>query len=205
MNYFEAREKILDIIGYLSNQMVRGWSAFLVAKNIHLAYQEGRISSSVFFFTATYQASIEAAFLTLSRILLKNRDSISFEYLLDVVSDNKSTYPPGYKENVLKTITNHKQELEQFASFRETLKTQRDKISAHLDREFVNNPGSISLIPPLDFNEGAKAFKFLLKVINAYKGYFDASVLLLSSLDSDIPEDIEYLLNLIKADNERDE
>jgi len=198
-----SSEKIQDILGYLSNQLARGWLFFLVAKYVYQAFQSSQITSARHFFAATYLSCIESAILALSRLAVPHSDSISIEYLLNCSAQSPKAFPRAQKEVVLNSVSEHRQQLKAIGSLIANVKEQRDQTIAHLDRKYVNNPSAIFSSPPLDMREIERTFVLLLRIINTYKRYLDSSELFLNFLAPNVRDELEYLIGLIEKDNER--
>ncbi len=199
----ESSTRIQDILGYLSDQLGRAWLIFSVAKCIHQANQDGRITSARYFFTATYLSCAEFAVLALSRLTVPHGGSINIEYLLNCCEQNSRAFPHASREEVLHSVSEHREQLASMHSFIENVRVHRNRTIAHLDRRYVNDPSSIFATPPIDMREVEETFELLLRIINTYKGYLDSSELYLASLEPSVMEELEYLIGLIEKDNER--
>lgn len=200
----KSNPKIRDILGYLSDQLVRGWVALQVSKYLHQAFQNQKITCARYFFTSAYLSCTESAVLTLSRLIIPNNDSINIEYLLNVSKHNLKAFSYGSKEEVLKAILEHEQKLGAIASLVVSIKDHRNRTIAHLDRKYINDPTVIFANPPIDMREVERVFQLVLQIINTYKGYFDSSELYLAHLEKDVEDDLGYLTHLMKEANERD-
>lgn len=197
-------QKVVDIIGFLSDQLLRGWAAFWVAKYLHRAYEANEITSCRYFFTTVYLSCVESAVLALSRMLLSYQDSIGIEYLLNCASQNVKDFPHADEKTILNSISSHKQQLSSIDPFLQSLRRNRDQTLAHLDRKYVTNPVKITSIPNIDMQEAEGTFRLVLKIINTYKGYAEDSELRLDSLETNIEDDLKYLIGLIDQANNRD-
>lgn len=200
----KASPKIRDILGYLSDQLARGWLAFLISKHLYRAFQSQQITCARYLFITTYLSCTESAILALSRLTIPNGDSINIEYLLNISEKNSQAFPHAHKEEILKAVLEHKQKLAAIGSLLANIKEQRDRTIAHLDKKYINNPAIITANPPIDMNEVEKVFQLILHIINRYKGYFESSELYLANFERNIEDDLGYLLHLIKEADERD-
>lgn len=187
----------MDIISFLSDQLIRGWVAFLTAKYLNLLYQTDKITSSRHFFAAAYLSCTESSILALSRIIITHGDSISVEHLLNCVTQNAARFPHADKQTVLRSVDEHMRELYRIEIFLGTLKTHRDRTLAHLDRKYVNNPTEIFATPDIDMRQVEQTYRLLLNILNTYKGYVESSDLHLSALETDIESDLDYLISLM--------
>ena len=193
----------MDILGYLSDELDRGWIALLVAKHLHQAFENQKLTCTRYFFTSAYLSCVESAVLTLSRLIIPNNDSINIEYLLNVSEQNPRAFSYASKEEILKTVLEHKQQFGTIASLIASIKDHRDRTIAHLDRKYINDPKVIFANPPIDMREVERVFQLVLQIINTYKGYSDSSELDLSHLEREVADDLGYLAHLIKEANER--
>jgi len=200
----KSAQKIKDVLGYLSDQLVRGWVALQVSKHLYQALQNQKITCARYFFTSAYLSCTESAVLTLSRLIIPNNDSINIAYLLNVSKQNPKAFSYTGKEEVLKAVLEYEQKIETIASLVVSIKDHRDRTIAHLDRKYINDPTVIFANPPIDMREVERVFHLVLQIINTYKGYFDSSELYLAHLEKEVEDDLGYLTHLIKEADERD-
>ena len=200
----QSSTKIQDILGYLSGQLGSAWRVFSVAKHIYQANQDGRITGARYFFPATYLSCTESAVLAISRLTVPHGDSINIEYLLNCCEQNSRAFPSASREEVLHSVSEHREQIANQHTFIENVKIHRDQTICHLDRRYVNDPLSIFATAPIDMKGVENAFELLLRIINTFRGYLDSSELHLASLvEPRVVEDLEYLIGLIEKDNER--
>lgn len=200
----KSAPKIKGILGYLSDQLARGWVALQVSKYLHQAFQNQQFSCARYFFTSAYLSCTESAVLTLSRLIIPNDDSVNIEYLLNVSKQNPKAFSYAAKEKVLKAVLEHEQKIETIASLVVSIKDHRDRTIAHLDRKYINDPTVIFANPPIDMREVERVFQLVLQIINTYKGYFDSSELYLADLEKEVEDDLGYLTRLMKEADESD-
>ena len=100
-------------------------------------------------------------------------------------------------------VARHRTLLQGLQPLVDRVKDYRDRTIAHLDKKYVNHSEAIQGHPPVDLGEVERAFRLLLDVINAYKGYLDQSELVLAHLRADLSEDWTYLVELVERDNRR--
>jgi hypothetical protein len=194
----QSDKKLQRILGLLFNQMTRARGAFLVAKHVFYAKQGNRINSTHYFFSQVYQSCLESTILGLSRLLVQNSDSINFDYLLNYVEQNIDCFPRVSSREVKFTIAKHRERLQNCASLILSIKDQRDKAIAHLDKKHVNNPNMVFKYPPIHEMEIEELFELLIKIINTYGSYLVPSQeFRIDVLAPNIRDDIEFVIERI--------
>ena len=201
----KSDRQIRDIIGHLAYQIAWGWQAFHIAKYVHERRANNRINCAHYFFNGVEASTIETAVLTLARLTIPHRDeSITINYLLNYVEQNREAFPQIQESAVLAAIAHHLSQLESLNSLVANIKEQRDKTIAHLDKLHVTNPSAVYTHPPIDFQEVERAFRLLLNIVNVYAGYLRPSEeIRLDDIVPNITDDIEYLTKLVEQDNAR--
>jgi hypothetical protein len=150
-----------------------------------------------------YYASLHEALLVLSKLIVDHEDSINLYYLLNQVTNNPHLLEYATHKDVQEALSEHRKTLEDYTPLRETVRIQRNRVIAHLDRKHINDPSTI-LSTPVNMIELRDCYKELLEIVNVYKGFYDNSELHLTPLlDKRIEEDVDYLAELIEAANER--
>jgi hypothetical protein len=200
-----SEKKIRDIIGRLAYQIAWGWQAFHIAKYVHERSANKRINCAHYFFNVVEASTMETAVLTLARLTIPHRDeSITINYLLNFVEQNREAFPHIQESTILAEIAHHRSQLESLNSLVANIKEQRDKTIAHLDKLHVTNPSAVYTHPPIDYQEVERAFRLLLNIVNVYAGYLRPSEeIRLDDIAPNITDDVEYLTNLIEQDNAR--
>ncbi|RLI51185.1 MAG: hypothetical protein DRP09_19475 [Candidatus Thorarchaeota archaeon] len=193
-------ERIQDTIGFLGDQLERGWSYFQCAKSLHKADQANKLSSARYFFITVYQACLHEAVLVLSKLVIAHKDSITVFYLLDQAENNPHLFSHTTHENVDMFVKKHKELLGNYGSLIDSVRNQRDRVIAHLDRKHINDPSTISNLP-VNMVEVEKCFQDILEIINVYKKYYDNSEFCLAHAQQNIERDISFLTELIKTAN----
>ena len=94
--------KVKHILGYLSDQLFRAWSAFLVAKHIDQVLEDDNIKSLHYFFVATYLSCTESTILGLSKLTIPHNDSMHVEYFLNWCEQNPQAFVGMDKDDILK-------------------------------------------------------------------------------------------------------
>lgn len=192
-----AMKRVIKILGYLTNQIMRGRAAFISAKHLAQALEENKTLSSRIFFKTAYFSCIESSILTLSKLALSDKKSVNINYLLNCAEQSSNNFPYASKRVVLDSISKHKNQLLDIAPFMGIVKAQRNKTLAHLDKSHVNNPDEIFSIPDIDIQEVGKVFQLLLDIVDTYEGYARSSQLHLTSFEKSLSNDIDYLMELI--------
>ena len=96
-----AYQKARHTLEYLDVQLSAGWTNFLIAKLIHDAQANKKLSSDYLFFNISMQSCIDITIIALSKIIVHHRDPISIQYFLDYAKQNSHVL------KVLKGIDNN--------------------------------------------------------------------------------------------------
>lgn len=195
-----GQDKIEAILGYLSNELLRGMLFFNIVKNLRNAYTKRQLTSARYFFAGAYEACLRESLISFSKVVMPNPDSISIDYLLNCAIQTPRAFPRITKDDLQKLVARHRAQLGAFQPLLENVKAQRDRILAHLERKHINDPSAV-FAEPIDMSEVEKGFSVLLQIVNAYKRMFDNSELVLGDIGESIQEDIAYLVQLIQAVN----
>jgi len=197
-------EKARDLIGHIQHQIAKGWGRYLVAKYVHSARASKSVNSLHWLLGITEDATIEAAILALSRIVVSHKSSISVEYLLDYLEQNPSAFSHVGTDALRKQVATDRKDLAAIAKTIENIKEQRDRTIAHLDKLHVNDPEAVYSHPPLQYQELDQVFMLLLRIVNHYTGLMRPSEeFTLAQMESGITGDIDYLTKLIQEDDAR--
>jgi hypothetical protein len=201
----KSRRALQEIVGYLSDQLTRGWAALLVARQLDRAGREERLGRARSTLGATHEACVESAILAFARLAISHKDSISVEYLLNCAYHSPSAFPLPERAAVMEAVARHRALLHGLRPLVERVKDYRDRTIAHLDKKHVNHTDVVQSRPPVDLGEVERAFETLLEVINAYRGYLDQPALDVARLRSELSEEWAYLYGLAeRGDRGRD-
>lgn len=195
-----AQDRIEAILGYLSNELLRGILFFNIVKALRNAYSKQQLTSARYFFAGAYEACLRESVISFSKIVTPDQDSITIEYLLNCALQAPRAFPWTTKADLQKLVARHREQLVTFQPLLENVKVQRDRILAHLDRKHINDPAAV-FAEPTDMAEVERCFGVLLGIVNDYKGVFDNSELHLESIGAFIQEDIPYLVQLMRFAN----
>lgn len=197
-------EKIIKTLDQLAVQIEKGLVMCATSKHIRRLYKENDITSAYYLFSATYLAATESAIMAFARITIPNDDSITFQYLFNLILQKAKSFPHAPKAKVVSTVRRHKDQCVTLEPLIEKVRTQRDKMGAHLDRIFVNNPEKVFTIEPIDMTKVEEGFRLLLQIIDTYKDYAQKVELQMTPIEEGLADDIDYILRLIEKDNNED-
>lgn len=189
-------KKIKEIIEHLSNELFWGKLFTQIAEALHKKYRENGIVDSPNFFAGTYEACLRESILSLSKLVINDKNSINLFYLLNFVKMNTGSFKYTTKENLKKSVENNKNEIQKLSSLIDSIKTQRDCTLAHLDRKHINNPSSI-FSKPINMTEVKHCFDKILSIVNEYKGYFEDSEFYLGLVEKSINDEVAYLFKVL--------
>ena len=200
MSQNSRMQRVLETIG---EQVARGFLASAVVEGLHKAYRVGRITSGRYFFAESYYSCLDIAVLCFSRLMSKDKSSVTVAYLLNCAEQESESFPYAGKQTVLDAISTHRQWLQTLKPLGCTVRLQRNWTLAHIDKRHVNNPSLIESLPAIPIDQVIGAFPRFLEIINTYKGYLSDSELSLKVLEQETARDVDYLLDLIEQDNKR--
>jgi hypothetical protein len=183
----------LDLI---FDQLSNGWLYYFCAKSLYEAFQKQRITGAYFFFIGTLRACLNESILSLSK-LLEQKESVSIFYLLNYVENKVSEFQGADPNVIKKEIHEHRIKLKKYENLYAKIKTQRDKILAHLDKILLNKQSVTSTIPYIDMNEVEDCFREMFRIISEYSKFYDGSEYSSTIYEDNVPRDLEFLLSLI--------
>lgn len=140
MNDSDKKRQLQEIIQYLEKQIEIGLTYLYCAKSLYNALQNNKIFEKSRFYKGTFLATAEGAFLAYSRLVDKNKDSITIHYLFNVAENNPELFSEDNPEEIKQAVYNQKSQLEKYKELTEDTKQMRDKLLAHLDKILVNDP-----------------------------------------------------------------
>jgi len=170
----EPRDKIERILESLLGQVTQGLLFFYCSRSLHAAFaREGIIKRSYLFYGA-YLASTNEAILAVARTAIADSDSITIHYLLNYAENMPHLFSSDDHEIVRQSVKEQKGRLEGFAPLIDSIREQRDRVLAHLDRKHVNDPSALFAHPEgVDMTGVGRYLIAILDVVNFYAGFFN--------------------------------
>jgi hypothetical protein len=170
----DSPEKIQEIIDRLFGQLVQGTIYFYCSKSLHEAFQEGGLIRWSYLFNGVYLASVNEAVLALSRVVIEDESSITIHYLFNYAEHNPRLFSSQEIEDVRRSAETHKKRLQKYEQLIQSVKEQRDRVLAHLDKKHVNDPSALFSYPQgVNLTELGECLQELLDIFNFYAGYYD--------------------------------
>ena len=191
-------EKFEAIIDHLCDELDRGNHFFQIAKALQRAYENNQLLDAPYFFAGTYDACLRESILSLAKLTIADKKSITIEYLLDTAFYTPTIFQPTTLEELSAVITQHRKHLGELRPLIESVREQRDRVIAHLDRKHINSPALI-LSSSVNMTELGQCFETLLRMVNLYRGYYNGSEFSFGLIESGVQDDIDYLLTLMKS------
>lgn len=190
----DLHEKVKKVQKFLFGQITQGLGYFYCARSLHQAFQRNRFMRASNFFYWAYQATEREAIMALARIIKEHPDSITIDYLFNLVENNPHLFSPDNPGSVRQAVANHRARLEKYQSLIESVCEQRDRVGAHLDKKHVNNPADLFVHPQgVNLTELGDCLWEVLDILNFYADYygteFDPS-----NLESAIAGDVDILM-----------
>lgn len=165
-------DKIKFLLETLSLELEQGVGFLQVAKHIKQSQSEGRLKRNTKFFELVSEACMREALLSLAKLAISGKESVTVNYLLNCAREVPSKLFPGAtRREIERSVAEHKRRLEDLAPLIDALRTRRDRVLAHLDRKHVNEPEALTA-SKIDLGEVEEAFGILAEMINTYRRYF---------------------------------
>jgi hypothetical protein len=185
--------KIKAILDLLAEELSRGMLYWQIASSLHARYAKSDLIQSPTLLCGIYQACYNQVLLSLAKLGIYERESVSLEYLLNCASQNLKAFRYANRNELEMTIQRHRRLLAERKPFFDKVKAARDRVLAHLDSKHINDPEIFEHIQ-IQYEEIERAFKFLLETLNCYKGFYDRSSIDLSSSRLALNNDISKMV-----------
>jgi hypothetical protein len=193
------REKLESLLDNLSQELLRGHRCLQVAREIRNARGQAKLARSSQFFSTVQEACMREAFLSLAKLAISEKESITIEYLLNAASQVPSkSFPFATRKEIDHSVEMHRKQLEELTPVVDGLKLQRDRVLAHLDRKHVNEPEAISS-QSIETQQIERCFSVFLEIINTYRRYFGETELSFEEVEKDLREEVVYLVERLQA------
>jgi len=169
---------------------------YFTVKTLFQAIHDGyNLFHNSFFFTS-YQAILNETLIGLSKIIVEHPDSISFDYLLNLVELSCKHFPHASKEEIQKSVTSHRHKIQSYQVLINKIKSQRDLNLAHSDRKLITQPDLIAAEPFIVLDEIEDLIEDLLTILNTYSIYLKQSEYDLSHMKGKAQQDVAYLVSI---------
>ena len=152
------------------------------------------LNQAGYFFTFTIKAHLDDTLLILSRVLDKHEDSLSIWKFLNFAEQNRAIFStqafrqrmlkkPDYdkywtkshKPITLKEIKEDRHKLERLEDTVNNLTTWRNKVIAHIDRQFLLSGKIVSEEHPMQLQKLQEVVETVFQILNRYSGAFNSS------------------------------
>lgn len=174
-------DKIESAIRILQKNLHEGWLYFCICDELRFRYKSDNYLFGLYdrFFNGIFDACLRTSILVLAELLLKSKNAINLQYLLNLARDSSSQFQYVQKAELLSNVKQHEDWLENLKQqgFTPNLGGKRNKTLAHTDRKFAIEKASdfIRKNPPLDVEIIREVFHKLHQVISTYERYFYGS------------------------------
>jgi hypothetical protein len=185
--------KIKAILDLLTAELSAGILYLQIASTLHAKYAHSDLLASPCLLSMTYQACFNQVVLSLARLGIHERESVSIEYLLNCAWQNTKAFRFTDRQELEGQIKTHRQLLLEKGPFLEKVKALRDRMLAHLDRKHINEPEIISTLQ-IQFDQIEQTFETFLQILNYYKESYDSTQIDLSTSKQMLREDIARLV-----------
>ncbi|SRR5713101_6186507 len=136
---------IADVIELLHEEGYMGWTYFRIWQQIvgYLDTHQKIGKDAPIFFSSTIFAHSGMAVLHLTRLLDHHKDAISLEHLLKLAEEHKDHFAHATADQVMGQVRKDQTTLEDLRKRAKDIRTMRDKILAHLDKDRLKDPERI--------------------------------------------------------------
>jgi hypothetical protein len=171
------------------------------------------LNQTRYFFTFTIKAHLDDILLTLSRILDKgkhgdplsiwkfinfaeqNIEIFSTEAFRQRVKQKPESWIESHRPITLNEIVEDRQKLERLEQTTKNLTTWRNKVIAHIDRQFLLAGKIVSEEHPLQLQQLKEAIDTLFEILNRYSGAYNSSSYAKSYPGED---DVQFVMDCIR-------
>jgi hypothetical protein len=172
------------------------------------------LNTATYFFTFTIKAHLENVLVTLSRILDRHKKSLSIWKFLNFAEQNTAIFStqafhqrmkqkPDYDEDwdrshkpiTLKEIEEDRHKLESIEHIVNNLTIWRNKVIAHIDRQFLLSGRIVAEGHPLQLQQLQEVIGTLFQILDRYSGAFDSSTYAEKYPGED---DIQFVMDCIR-------
>jgi len=185
------------------------WERLERYKSSHLT----ELNQAPHFFTFAIKAHLDDALLTLSRILDRHKDSLSIWKFLNFARQNPEIfYTEVFRQRMKDSpyyeslIASHRpitpeevnEDRQRLAKLEQTVKNLdkwRNKVIAHIDREFLLTGKIVSKEYPLQLQQLQEVVETLFQILNRYSGAYNSSSYAESYPGED---DVQFVMDCIR-------
>jgi hypothetical protein len=171
------------------------------------------LNQARYFFNFTIKAHLDDLLLTLSRILDRHDESLSIWKFLDFIEQNLKLFSADVFQHRMKNnpyydslIESHipittreidadRQKLIKLELTVNNLATWRDKVIAHIDRQFVLSERIVSEAYPLQLQQLKEISETFVYILNRYSGAFNSSSYAESYIGED---DVQFVMDCMR-------
>lgn len=196
----DSPEKIKKILDLLCSQLGQGLAYFRCAKSLHQAFEKSQLARSSHFLAVVYHASLREALLAFARLVeqRKHDSEVTVYWLLKYAENNPHLFPNADSAEVKESAEKHKKRLQEYQTLIDSALEQRDRILAHLDKKYINNPDALLSNPEgVNLVKLEQCFQMIFEILDFYMGYYGSSYYF-EFLEKAIEGDVKILLGLIE-------
>lgn len=197
-------ENLNSILDILTSELWAAVRYYQITKQLFEANKQfPLLNSSQIFFAGTYDACSNELVLSLSKILVEKDDGVTIFYLLNCALAKRKEFPFAKKDSIVAFVKKQKEELQKFEPIVEDLRILRDKTVAHLDKIHVNRPDQVIInYFPERYWECMETIRSIINELSGYSSESDR-VVPLSEMEKDVKREIDYLVGLMIADQNK--
>lgn len=189
--------KIETILKFLSDEIFRALLYNSIAKVLRDNFDNPQFTMARTFFLGSYYACLRECLITVSKIIISDRDSISIQYLINYAEQNTNEFNMANPQQVRELSAKFRDELPEFEEFAKKLKILRDKELAHIDKKSIYDPKSI--IPrPIEFYELDTCIDHLKRIINKYMLLYNSTLTFYPDFYNLVQEEVDLIISSMK-------
>lgn len=189
-------QKIDSTLDFLYEELSWAYLFYFTAKALNQANQRGKMLFRNYLFASAYKATLNEAVLVLSKLVISDKDSISFEYLFNLIDQASDLFPHASKATVQSALNQHRNQLNSHQPLISQIISQRDKRLAHADRDLINQPEKMAAEPMILMDEVERCLKDLLAILSTYNNYLRQADYGLSVIQENAQRDVDYVVSI---------
>jgi hypothetical protein len=124
------------------------------------------------FFGMTLESHLSTAFLYAAKIFDGHRDSLNIEYVLRRAEAERRSLPQNAVKPLEESLLAAKNKMPELKSALEAVRTRRDKVLAHLDKEVVSKPSQVAQDSEITVSELQKIFDYAWEILNGVSAFY---------------------------------
>lgn len=162
---------IEELFNILDEELVRGWANFIIYIKLHQAFDVGRFTKVDWFLPVILESVRRETIMSLSRIAIDNRDSVTVWTLLKEANSKAEEFSLASSPQLVRDATELDAKFLKNHETAEKVKEIRDRTLAHTDMKQWRNPTKMTP-PDVPEEEVKRHYDDLLQIVNRYSVWY---------------------------------